>query len=358
MPPYISFVMFARNDSYGHRGTSRLQHSIDTLLQQLNEHRLESEIVLVEWNPPSDDSQPLAEALRLPSESGAASLRIITVPSRHHARYRGHENKGMHVAAAFNVGLRRARGEFVLPKPSDVYYTDSVIARIAKGDLDQGSIYRVDRFDVDAEAVAGPVLSRQQFFEHCATHIVRHHSPIEMPPHFGIRKLHTNACGDFSLMSRALWSEVRGWAEGESVASLDVDSLALHGAAACGGREVIWREPCRVYKVVHGAITINRVRQVFRPHEEWLKSVSERTLSIERQTQLRMLLDFPKRRVEGLPGPYPSFEHNFLRRAQRWRVGKAPYYLNSADWGLALETLSDDTVCTASWEKPATAVKR
>jgi len=352
MSPYISFVMFARNDSYGHRGTSRLQHSIGTLLQQLNDYRLEAEILIVEWNPPGDN-EPLAKALRLPAEAGIASLRIVTVPPRFHARFRGHDSKGMHVASAFNVGLRRARGAFVLPKPSDVYFTDSVIQRMAARDLDRHGIYRVDRYDVDASAVADLAMPRRQFFERCAAHVVLHHAPLAMPPYFGIRELHTNACGDYSLMSRELWLQVRGWYEGESVASLDVDSLALHGAAACGGREVIWPDPCRVYKVVHGSITISRVQQVFRRHEKWLEAIAERTLSIERRTQLRIALDFPKRLIEGLPGLHPSFERNFLRRAQRWRAGKAPFHLNTPDWGLAAEALPTKFIYRAAWEQRA-----
>jgi len=353
MPPYVSFVMFARNDGYGHQGTSRLQHSIDTLVQQLNDYRLEAEILLVEWNPPVD-SRPLTEALRPPQGPGVASLRIITVPPRFHARYRGHDSKGMHVAAAFNVGLRRARGEFVLPKPSDVYYTDPVIERIAVRNLDRSGIYRVDRYDVDSSAVANLEMDRKQLFESSAVHVVRHHTPLDIPAYLGIRKLHSNACGDFSLMSRELWFQVGGWFEGQSVASLDVDSLALHAVAACGGREVRWPEPCRVYKMVHGSITINRVRQTFRRHEEWLESIAERTLSIVWRTRLRILLDFPKRRIEGLPGLQPSFERNFLRRAQRWGAGKAPFHLNSPNWGLAREALSAKYLYRAAWDQPAT----
>lgn len=349
MSPYISFVMFARNDSYGHQGTSRLQHSIDTLLQQLNDLQLESEIVLVEWNPPADGVS-LAKALRMPIRSESASLRIITVPGHFHARYRGHDDKGMHVAAAFNVGLRRARGEFVLPKPSDVYFTDEVLGRIARRDLDQGSIYRVDRYDVHPAAVNYLGSDRRLLFEQCRLHVVHHHAPLDMPEYFEIRKLHTNACGDFSLMSQVLWSQVRGWYEGTSVASLDVDSLAVHGAAACGGKEVIWPDPYRVYKFVHGSISINRVQQIFRPYEQWLEFATRRTLSIQGQNKLRMFFDFPKRTVKGLPGTHSSFERNFLRRAQRWALGKGPYYLNTSDWGLANQSLPEVCVGKAVWD--------
>jgi hypothetical protein len=344
--------MFARNDGYGHDGTARLQHSMDTLWQQLNDFRLDAEILLVEWNPPAG-AAPLADVLRIPGEVGSVSLRVITVPAHFHARYRGHTAKGMHVAAAFNVGLRRAQGEFVLPKPSDVYFTDQVLERIAKRILDRRSLYRVDRFDVDSSAVTYLGSDRDRFFEKCGAHVVQRHTPLDMQEYFETRKLHTNACGDFSLMSRELWFEVRGWYEGESVASLDVDSLAVHGAAACGAKEEVWTERCRVYQLIPGSITIHRVQQTFRPHEEWIESIAARTLSIRGRTKIRMLLDFPRRTVKGLPGTHPSFERSFLRRAQRWAVGNKPFYLNTTRWGLAGESLPEIYVNRAAWDRPA-----
>lgn len=321
--PYLSFVMFARNDGYGHDGTARLQHSLDSLCAQLGEFRLEAEVVIVDWNPPRD-APTLAEILRLPSAAPGVSVRTIVVPERFHARYRCHAEKGMHVAAAFNVGLRRARGQFVLPRPSDVYYTAAVLERIARRALDERTIYRVDRFDRDAAGC-----------------VVHHHARLETPEQFDIRDLHTNACGDFSLMSKSLWFEVRGWQEGDSVAALDVDSLALHGAAAAGAREEIWPDPCRVYKTVHGAITIRRVQQVFRRYEQRLDDFVRGRYSSRAQNRVRMLLDFPRRRIAGLTPTFPSFERNFLRRAQRWAAGRKPYYLNGRQWGLPGESFEE-----------------
>jgi len=100
------------------------------------------------------------------------------------------------------------------------------------------------------------------------------------------------------------------------------------------------------------------VRQVFRRHEEWLESIAERALAIERRTQMRMLLDYPKRYVEGIPGLHPSFERNFLWRAQRWRIGKSPFYLNPVGWGLARDALQEEFVLRADWEDPVNALKR
>lgn len=329
--PYLSFVMFARNDGYGH-GTARLQHSLDTLCAKLERIALESEVLIVDWNPPPD-APPLAEALRFPPAGGVVSVRTLGVPARFHARYRHHAEKGMHVAAAFNAGLRRARGQFVLPRPSDVYYTDAVLARIARQNLDERTVYRVDRFDVD-EAGA----------------VVHHHARLETPVQFDVRDLHTNACGDFSLMSKALWLEVRGWHEGRSVASLDVDSLALHGAAACGAREEVWPDPCRVHKTVHGAITIRRVQQVFRPWQQRIDDFFRGRYSSRAQNRVRMWLDFPRRKVQGLSGTFPSFERNFLRRAQRWAAGRGAAWLNGRGWGLPGEALEERTVSAARWE--------
>ena len=60
------------------------------------------------------------------------------------------------------------------------------------------------------------------------------HSRMPHPPQWYIRDLHTNACGDFLLMSRKMWHTVRGFPLDNTVLSLDCNSLIMHAAAALG----------------------------------------------------------------------------------------------------------------------------
>jgi hypothetical protein len=63
--------------------------------------------------------------------------------------------------------------------------------------------------------------------------------------------LHTNACGDFTLMHRDHWLDVRGYAEFDSY-SMNIDSILCWAAHYAGYREEILREPLRIYHVEHG----------------------------------------------------------------------------------------------------------
>lgn len=62
-------------------------------------------------------------------------------------------------------------------------------------------------------------------------------------------RLHTNASGDFTLMSKDGWLRSEGYAELEMY-SMHIDGLQLYRAYYCGLREKKLREP--VYHIEHG----------------------------------------------------------------------------------------------------------
>jgi hypothetical protein len=63
--------------------------------------------------------------------------------------------------------------------------------------------------------------------------------------------LHSNACGDFTLMSRELWFDVRGYAELDQF-SMHLDTLLCYTAHYSGAREEVLAEPMRIYHIEHG----------------------------------------------------------------------------------------------------------
>jgi hypothetical protein len=347
--PYVSFITCGRNDGYG-SGLVGMQHSLDILVRQLQDVGLEAEIVIIDWNPP-DDAPGLQQALRFPDAGSCVSIRVIVVPQRFHRRYRRPEYRGLHAAAACNVGLRRARGQFALIRPGDVYYTQAVLARIARRDLDERTVYRVDRCDIDAAALASAPRDPAPFLEACSRHIVQRHGAAPPPPEFGIRALHTNACGDFMLTSAALLHELRGYEEGSDVVSPDCDGLFFHGAVGGGARQENWPDPCRVYKPAHAQITARTTEPVFRAHERFLDALAARLGAARLRLRLRILLDYPRRRMRGLPGTFPSYERNMLRPAQRWARSREPFWMNDENWGLAGESLEERTVSPGGWER-------
>jgi hypothetical protein len=62
--------------------------------------------------------------------------------------------------------------------------------------------------------------------------------------------LHTNACGDFTLLSREDWFALRAYAE-FPIWPTHLDSLFCYAAYQAGIREVILREPMRIFHVEH-----------------------------------------------------------------------------------------------------------
>jgi hypothetical protein len=63
--------------------------------------------------------------------------------------------------------------------------------------------------------------------------------------------LHTNACGDFTLMAREHWFELRGYPEFDMF-SFNIDSLLCYAAHHAGAREEVLPEPMRIYHIEHG----------------------------------------------------------------------------------------------------------
>jgi hypothetical protein len=63
--------------------------------------------------------------------------------------------------------------------------------------------------------------------------------------------LHTNACGDFTLMHREDWFGLRGYPEWEAY-SMNIDGFLCFAAHADGLREVVLRDPMRIYHIEHG----------------------------------------------------------------------------------------------------------
>jgi hypothetical protein len=63
--------------------------------------------------------------------------------------------------------------------------------------------------------------------------------------------LHTNACGDFTLMHRDHWFRLRGYPEWEAY-SMNIDGFLCYAAHADGLQEVVLRDPMRIYHIEHG----------------------------------------------------------------------------------------------------------
>jgi hypothetical protein len=65
--------------------------------------------------------------------------------------------------------------------------------------------------------------------------------------------LHTNACGDFTMLSRDAWFALRGYPE-LPIWPTHLDSVFCYAAYHAGIREVVLTDPMRVFHIDHAAI--------------------------------------------------------------------------------------------------------
>jgi hypothetical protein len=168
--PYLSVVVTSRNDEHGGNPLGRTQAFINNLIGQCRRHRLQAELIIVEWNPPPDRPR-LAEVLDWPDDGGWCEVRMVEVPLEMHQRWRSWQALSLYQMIGKNAGIRRARGEFVLATNIDILFSDELIGFVAEGRLDPDKMYRVDRWDVMPDVPVDGTVDEQ--LAYCQSHLIR-----------------------------------------------------------------------------------------------------------------------------------------------------------------------------------------
>jgi hypothetical protein len=148
--PYISVVVAARNDNHGGNMLRRMQAFLNAWIGQASRYNLPSEIIVVEWNPPTDRPK-LIDCLEIPANPGPCELRFVEVPGGVHRKLPNPDAIPLHQMLAKNVGIRRARGKFVLVTNIDIVFSAELMRFLAERRLEQRTVYRTDRHDVSSE---------------------------------------------------------------------------------------------------------------------------------------------------------------------------------------------------------------
>lgn len=279
----------------------------------MNRFRIQSELILVEWNPPND-RPPLKDALEFPENNTQCLVRIIQVPKEIHDTYKNSDKFPLFQMLGKNVGIQRAKGKFILATNIDILFSDSLM-RYMKKKLRPGYSYRVDRLDVPRDLPK--TSSTKVVLKFCRKNVLYAHTRFgslsgkrkltKMEPfrpksklqrikqnysknpfrfvnnlifksfnratyllairskytfllipfykqllryfsknHFS---LHTNACGDFTLMSRDSWKKLKGYPEWD-VYSWNLDGILLNQAKKHGLEEIDLKHP--IYHIDHG----------------------------------------------------------------------------------------------------------
>ncbi len=121
--------------------------------------------------------------------------------------------------------------------------------------------------------------------------------------------LHTNACGDFTLLSRDRWFRLRGYPEWH-VYSFHLDSILCYMAHYSGAREVVLKGKKRLYHIDH--------------HSGWSPEAA----------------DLLATRMSSLGVPMLDYEQ-LCSHVTAMHMKKSPLIFNDENWGLALEDLAE-----------------
>jgi hypothetical protein len=168
--PYLSVVVTARNDDHGGDFLRRMQTFLTAWIKQARRYRIPSELIVVEWNPPPDRPR-LHDTLRWPPDLGPCEIRFIEVPPELHARYPHSGALPLYQMIGKNVGIRRARGQFVLATNIDILFSDELAEFLASRRLERGRMYRIDRYDAMSDVPVDACVQDQ--LAYCSTHLIR-----------------------------------------------------------------------------------------------------------------------------------------------------------------------------------------
>lgn len=409
--PVLSIVAVSRNDNHGGDMLGRMQHCVDGFIAQCNRHGLYAELIMVEWNPPTD-RLPLAEALTWPENLGTAEVRIVTVPRELHSSLDHAAELPLFQMIGKNVGIRRARAPFILATNVDILFNDKLFIYM-RDKLARGTVLRVDRFDVPPDVPRGVDFDEvikycDQSFYHigtrlgmynpktgellgigqtlvgqfwaeyyrrrlnasaaskvkapwrqsttkwvrfCATLLTRKVYRIAArakrawPPkrrHFSVAlstpsrlisvcqcsikwfhkkadtlklsRMHTFACGDFTLMAREDWFRLRGYAEWPMY-SWHIDSVFLHAARAVGIKEIALSPAYRIYHIEQT------------PGSGWSPQASEKLFS----------------RLDAAGIPYLSNDQ-LKQLGLGFLKDRSSSIINDTDWGFGLHDLPETRI--------------
>jgi hypothetical protein len=324
---YLSIVITSRNDNHGGNALARMNFFIQMLFTQSKLLDLDIEIIVVEWNPPTETLK-LIEAIKWPKIISNVHVKIIEVPQKIHRSYKHSGKLPLFQMIAKNVGIRRASGDFILVTNIDILFSMHLMEFFSSRCLREGVFYRIDRYDVPNDVLKTD--SMKEAMDYCRNNIIRinrfgvthetgqsYKSSQKISDNF-IKKgftLHTNASGDFILMSQKDWLKTKGFAEFEMY-SFRIDSLFCYTAFYSGIKELVLEDPMRIYHIEH------------EQGSGWTPGNGVKKLN-ERLTEAGI--------------PQISCEQKEMWQKEMIR-SKKPIFFNGSDWGLMNEVLPETTL--------------
>lgn len=341
LSPKFSIIVTSRNDNHGGEMFKRMNIFMKGLLHQTKKFRLPVELIFVEWNPTPEKSL-LNEVLPKPQQDDYLTVRYIVVPNKIHARYKMGSEIPLFQMIAKNVGIRRAKSEFILCSNVDLLFSDGLMNVLKNNIFDKRSYYRAGRCDVPNKIETAWTV--EQALEFCENNIIKRLGKdprylfIGEWPHlvprndftlrlidsinsarlkylydevqYKLRPLDAEACGDFTMMHREGWHDIKGYLELD-LYSLHIDTFALMMALTKNYKQVIFNREACTYHIEHDT--------------GW-----------ESMDPIQKIKFWEKR---------PGLAHDFIWEAAKYMLyRKQTFYINDDNWGMPDENFEEITL--------------
>jgi hypothetical protein len=223
-PPLLSIVLTGRNDGYGGDFAARFFRTLRFNHEQLTVRGIPHEFVFIEWAPPEDAALLFDQIdAGLPRLDRRVCSWYIVDPAYQLALSLNPRLEYLEFLAK-NVGVRRALGRFVLTSNCDVYLGRRILDALEQGALERRVLYRAPRHDLDLPDRPGDI--SWDVLEDPANLAGPAH--VLKPPYMG------SATGDFVLLDRESFHEIRGFNEIYRVARIGIDRNVIVKALASG----------------------------------------------------------------------------------------------------------------------------
>jgi hypothetical protein len=197
-PPYLSVVMVGRNDDHGIKFADRLFAATTFNREQLLAHGIPHEYVFVDWA--YDPSRELFA--RMLKRQFPWLHECIAVDRTFQETTKKNPRMAFMEFWAKNVGIRRARGRFILTTNSDVFLSRGLIEWLANAKLAIDRCYRALRVDIKIDVTCKDVTHELLESAEAASYV-----NLLVPPYY------MNASGDFIMASREVWDRCQGFNE-------------------------------------------------------------------------------------------------------------------------------------------------
>ena len=207
--PPITAVVVGRNDDYMSDFAHRLRATI-----AWNVKYLADEVIFVEWNPPAD-----RELLSIDLAKRFECLRAYVVAPDIHQALCENSNVPLLEFHAKNVGIRRAKSDWIVTTNADAAFGPDIVNRILETDLSEDVVFSAQRIDISWREGRETQIG--------AFDCLRYRRVIPY---------HPLGTGEFGLASRRMWERARGYDETLVRHRIGVDKRGVAQLIAQGAR--------------------------------------------------------------------------------------------------------------------------